>query len=357
MPNQNNSPPIPPQHNQGGGRRGGTGGGRGRGRGRGRGHKEKRKWYCIFYKENDDHSSNYCPDKKRFEAILEEDKKEKERNNYVNHSAPAWQNPSIGRNPFVNPFQPPHFSPPIPNYTQPPPWQSQVFQAQNVEHRPIDQYLIAPPPPPYKGPTTAPLPTKLEGQSAPLPSVGTILPISGGFALEFDCKKDRKHYFCEVRNICVEGRVERTRWSHIPITFSEEDVRLQGFSNNDALVIEANIASWTLGKLLLTTALCRCVRQNGLSRDLLRPLDTPLYNFGGCVIHAVGKVSLLVSFGTIQNARTEYLSFDEVEMYYPYNGILGRDFLNKFEAIIHQAYLCVKIPATQEVITIWGPPK
>jgi hypothetical protein len=45
----------------------------------------------------------------------------------------------------------------------------------------------------------------------------------------------------------VEGRVEETRWSHIPITFSitfsEEDVRLQGFPHNDALVIEANIAS------------------------------------------------------------------------------------------------------------------
>jgi hypothetical protein len=48
----------------------------------------------------------------------------------------------------------------------------------------------------------------------------------------------------------MEGRVERTRWSHIPITFSEEDVRLQGFPHNDALVIEANIASWTLGKLM-----------------------------------------------------------------------------------------------------------
>jgi hypothetical protein len=41
-------------------------------------------------------------------------------------------------------------------------------------------------------------------------------------------------------------------------------------------------------------------------------------------------------------------------MYYPYNGILGRGFLNKFEAVIHQAYLCVKIPVTQGVITIWG---
>jgi hypothetical protein len=33
---------------------------------------------------------------------------------------------------------------------------------------------------------------------------------------------------------------------------------------------------------------------------------------------------------------------------------LGRGFLNKFEAVIHQAYLCIKIPATLGVITIWG---
>jgi hypothetical protein len=158
----------------------------------------------------------------------------------------------------------------------------------------------------------------------------------------------------------VEGRVEKTRWSHIPITFSEEDVRLQGFPHNDALVIEANIASWTLGKLLvdngssLDIIFADAFDKMGLNRDLLQPPDTPLYGFGGRVIHALGKVVLPVSFGTVQNARTEYLSFDVVEMYYPYNGILGRGFLNKFEAVIHQAYLCMKIPTTLGVITIWG---
>jgi hypothetical protein len=35
------------------------------------------------------------------------------------------------------------------------------------------------------------LPAKLEGQSDPLPSVGTIMPISGGSALEFETKKER----------------------------------------------------------------------------------------------------------------------------------------------------------------------
>jgi hypothetical protein len=92
----------------------------------------------------------------------------------------------------------------------------------------------------------------------------------------------------------------------------------------------------------------------GLSKFLLQPLETPLYGFGGRVIHAIGKVSLPVSFGTVQNTKTKHLSYDVVQMYYSYNRILGRGFLNKFEAIIQQAYLCVNILATQGVITIWG---
>jgi hypothetical protein len=124
------------------------------------------------------------------EAILEEEKKEKDMNSVVNHSTLAWQNPNFGRNSFASPFPPPHFQPPIPTYTQPPPWQSQAFQAQNIECRPIAQHPIAPPPPPYKGPTAPPAPTKLEGQNDPLPSVGTIIPILGGSALEFETKKD-----------------------------------------------------------------------------------------------------------------------------------------------------------------------
>jgi hypothetical protein len=123
--------------------------------------------------------------------------------------------------------------------------------------------------------------------------------------------------------------------------------KLQGFSHNDALVIEANIASWTLGKLLVDNGSLADIifvdayDKMGLSRNLLKAPDTSLYSFGGRVIHDVGKVSLPVSFGTVQNARIEYLSFDVVEMYYPYNGILGSGFLNKLETIIHQAYMCM----------------
>jgi hypothetical protein len=107
----------------------------------------------------------------------------------------------------------------------------------------------------------------------------------------------------------VEGRVEKTRWSHIPITFSE-DVRLQGFPHNDTLVIEANIASWTLRKLLVDNGSSADIifadtfDKMGLSKDLLQPPDTPLYGFGGRVIHTLGKVVLPVSFRIVQNAKS-----------------------------------------------------
>jgi hypothetical protein len=72
-----------------------------------------------------------------------------------------------------------------------------------------------------------------------------------------------------------------------------------------------------------------------------------LYSFGGKKIELVGSISLPVSFGTLSNARTEYITFDVVYMSYPYNAIFGRGILNTFEAALHSLYLCLNIPATQ----------
>jgi hypothetical protein len=41
-------------------------------------------------------------------------------------------------------------------------------------------------------------------------------------------------------------------------------------------------------------------------------------------------------------------------MEYPYNAIIGRGTLNAFEAILHPAYLCMKIPSKQGPIAIHG---
>jgi hypothetical protein len=61
-----------------------------------------------------------------------------------------------------------------------------------------------------------------------------------------------------------------------------------------------------------------------------------------------------VTFGFINNTRTEQVVFDIIDMEYPYNAIIGRGTLNAFEAILHPAYLCMKIPSDQGPIAIHG---
>jgi hypothetical protein len=61
-----------------------------------------------------------------------------------------------------------------------------------------------------------------------------------------------------------------------------------------------------------------------------------------------------LSFGTTPNTRSEQVTFDIVDMVYPYNAIMGRGSINKFEAAIHRLYLCIKILGPQGAITIYG---
>jgi hypothetical protein len=94
-----------------------------------------------------------------------------------------------------------------------------------------------------------------------------------------------------------------------------------------------------------------------LSRSQLQPSDSPLIGFGGKKIDAFGKISLPVSFGGQENVRTEYVTFDVVDHYYPYNAIFGRGFANKFNIAIHMGYLCMKMPALHGIIMIHGSQK
>jgi hypothetical protein len=80
----------------------------------------------------------------------------------------------------------------------------------------------------------------------------------------------------------------------------------------------------------------------------------PFYGFGEKRVEPVGVITLLVSFGTPQSPHMEYITFDVVDMLYPYNAIFGRGLLNTFKVAMHSSYLCLKISATFKVITIFG---
>jgi hypothetical protein len=73
------------------------------------------------------------------------------------------------------------------------------------------------------------------------------------------------------------------------------------------------------------------------SEDKIHDATHPLCGFGGRQIAALGKITMPVTFGFINNTRIEQVVFDIVDMEYPYNAIIGRGTLNAFEAILHPA--------------------
>jgi hypothetical protein len=84
-----------------------------------------------------------------------------------------------------------------------------------------------------------------------LPSFGTIMPITGGSAMEFETKRQRNNYFRSVNTVINDGPATRPECAKVPITFTEQDFKLKSTNHNDAMVIEVHIARWVIGKILV----------------------------------------------------------------------------------------------------------
>jgi hypothetical protein len=129
------------------------------------------------------------------------------------------------------------------------------------------------------------------------------------------------------------------------------------------MAITGHIDRWGITKILIDNGsqaeilFLSAFQKMGYNRKQLKELTKPLYSFCEKRIEPVGVIILPVSFGTPQNPHTEYVTFDVIDMLYPYNAIFERGLLNTFEAALHLGYLCLKIPATFRVISDFGSQK
>jgi hypothetical protein len=184
--------------------------------------------------------------------------------------------------------------------------------------------------------------------------------ITGGSSVDFETKRQKRDHYRSVNHVVLTGPVVQTRWSHVPLTFDARDVDLRSAPHVDAMVINCSVAGWDLHKVLVDNGIqadiifLHAFDHMGISHSLLKPLDNPLYGFGGKGTFPIGKIELPLSFGIAPNARSEQVTFDIVDMVYPYNAIMGRGSINKFEAAIHGLYLCMKIPGLQGMIIVYG---
>jgi hypothetical protein len=184
--------------------------------------------------------------------------------------------------------------------------------------------------------------------------------ITGRSSVDFEMKRQKRDHYRSVNHVALTGPVVQTKWSHVPLTFDARDVDLRSAPHIDAMVINCSVARWDLHKGLVDNGsqvdiiFLHAFDRMGISHSLLKPSDNPLYGFSGKGTFPVGKIELHLSFGVAPNARSEQVTFDIVDMVYPYNTIMGRGSINKFEAAIHGLYLCMKIPDPQGVITVYG---
>jgi hypothetical protein len=156
-----------------------------------------------------------------------------------------------------------------------------------------------------------------------------VLPITGGSSFEPANKKQKKEAHRRVQHVGVQGPFVRSKWSHIPITFSQKDLHLKDYPHNDAMVISCVIMGFLVHNVLVDTVsaadiiFAKIFRQMQEPEDKIHDATHPLCGFIGRQIVTLSKITMSVTFGYVHNTRSEQVIFDIVDMDYPYNAIIG----------------------------------
>jgi hypothetical protein len=97
------------------------------------------------------------------------------------------------------------------------------------------------------------------------------------------------------------------------------------------------------------------LRKMDFNFNKMTACDEPFYGVvPGKAAYPIGRVCLPVTFGTQENFRTEYQTFEVTDFRSSYHAILGRPMLAKFMAIPHHTYLIMKMSAPNEILSVLG---
>jgi hypothetical protein len=79
-----------------------------------------------------------------------------------------------------------------------------------------------------------------------------VLPITGSSGSKPANKKQKKEAQRRVQHVGVQGPFIKSKWSHIPITFSQ-DLQLKDYPHNEAMVISCVINEFLVHNVLVDT--------------------------------------------------------------------------------------------------------
>jgi hypothetical protein len=144
-----------------------------------------------------------------------------------------------------------------------------------------------------------------------------VLPITGGSSSEPTDKK-QKEVQRMVQHVGMQGPFIKSKWSHIPITFSQEDLQLKYYHHNVAMIISCVIKGFLVHNVLVDTGsatdiiFAKAFRQMQVQDDKIHDATHHLCGFRGRQIVAFGKITMPITFGYVYNTRTNQVVFDIV---------------------------------------------
>jgi hypothetical protein len=105
----------------------------------------------------------------------------------------------------------------------------------------------------------------------------------------------------------------------------------------------------------LNIILIETLRKMDFDFNKMTACDEPFYGVvPSKAAYPIGRVGLLVTFGTQENFRTEYLTFEATDFRSSYHAILARPMLAKFMAIPHHTYLIMKMSVPNRILFVLG---
>jgi hypothetical protein len=124
--------------------------------------------------------------------------------------------------------------------------------------------------------------------------------------LNFENKRQKREYYHQVSHVAVEGQIMQTKWSHMPLTFTEVDTKLVSFPHIDAMVTTTHIDKWNVTRVLV---------DNGSQTKILffSPFDQMCFNRKQLKEETKQKKrfvrTIMISQDLSQKDETELLSF------------------------------------------------
>ncbi|XP_019163610.1 PREDICTED: uncharacterized protein LOC109159953 [Ipomoea nil] len=174
-----------------------------------------------------------------------------------------------------------------------------------------------------------------------------------------DSANTRKAWARQLYVGTVYGREESSKKvCREPIVFTDKDLPAGEIPHRDALVITMDINGLVVRRILVDTGssvnvlYLETFTKMGLTREQLRPVQTPLAGFTGDSVEAEGSITLPVEIGSYPDVQKLSMKFIVVNLACLHNAILGRPGLEDLGALISIEHLCLKFRTPNGIGTV-----